>query len=185
MASERGAATALTPGRTAPLQVWTTDNGSPVNAGGSNHPLRGGKGSNWEGGIRTSTFVAGGVLGPKNRGGTLHGLVHVTDWYAVFAALATGNPTAHLDAAPAVASVDNAGATLPGTDAVNVWPYINGDQPVSPRAEIVHDHHMFRNASAAGGVCAGQKPFVVPGLPALGALRQGDWKLIVGVECVH
>ena len=35
------------------LFVWTTDNGSPINAGGSNHPLRGGKGSNWEGGIRT------------------------------------------------------------------------------------------------------------------------------------
>ena len=27
------------------LFVWTTDNGSPVGVGGSNHPLRGGKGS--------------------------------------------------------------------------------------------------------------------------------------------
>ena len=27
-----------------------------------------------------------------------------------------------------------------------------------------------------------QVPFVIPGVPALGALRQGDWKLIVGRE---
>ena len=31
------------------LFVWTNDNGSPVTVGGSHHPLRGGKGSNWEG----------------------------------------------------------------------------------------------------------------------------------------
>ena len=47
----------------------------------------------------------------------------------------------------------------------------------------MHDHHMFTNASAViagGGVCAGQVPFAVPGVAALGALRQNDWKLIVG-----
>ena len=27
------------------LFVWTTDNGSPVSEGGSNHPLKGGKGT--------------------------------------------------------------------------------------------------------------------------------------------
>jgi arylsulfatase A-like enzyme len=27
------------------LFVWTTDNGSPVQVGGSNHPLKGGKGA--------------------------------------------------------------------------------------------------------------------------------------------
>jgi arylsulfatase A-like enzyme len=31
------------------LLVWTTDNGSPVDVGGSNAPLKGGKGSNWGG----------------------------------------------------------------------------------------------------------------------------------------
>ena len=31
------------------LFIWTNDNGAPVTVGGSNHPLRGGKGSNWEG----------------------------------------------------------------------------------------------------------------------------------------
>ena len=27
--------------------VWMTDNGAPIQSGGSNHPLKGGKGSNW------------------------------------------------------------------------------------------------------------------------------------------
>ena len=31
------------------LLVWTTDNGSPVQVAGSNHPLKGGKSTNWEG----------------------------------------------------------------------------------------------------------------------------------------
>ena len=50
------------------------------------------------------------------------------------------------------------------------------------RTELVIDHHMFTNASAVGGLCAGQDPFSLPGVPALGALRQGDFKLIVGRE---
>jgi arylsulfatase A-like enzyme len=29
------------------LFIWATDNGTPVQTAGSNHPLRGGKGSNW------------------------------------------------------------------------------------------------------------------------------------------
>jgi arylsulfatase I/J len=131
-----------------------------VNAGGSNHPLRGGKGSNWEGGIRTPTFVAGGVLGPANRGKLLDGLVHVTDWFAVFAAIGTGRKNAYLENTANVKSVDNAeGGDLPAPESINVWGYINGEVGASPRTEIVHDHHMFTNASADGGICAGQVPF--------------------------
>jgi arylsulfatase A-like enzyme len=62
------------------LLVWTTDNGSPVNAGGSNHPLRGGKGSNWEGGTRVPAFVNGGFLPDVQRGKTHAGLIHIADW---------------------------------------------------------------------------------------------------------
>lgn len=50
--------------------MWTNDNGSPVTVGGSNHPLRGGKGSNWEGGTLVPTFIYGGALPKKQVGKT-------------------------------------------------------------------------------------------------------------------
>ena len=59
------------------LLVWTNDNGSPVSVGGSNHPLRGGKGSNWEGGTRVPAFVQGGRLPDKMRGTTHGGLIAI------------------------------------------------------------------------------------------------------------
>lgn len=57
------------------LMVWMSDNGGTVKAGGSNHPLRGGKGSIWEGGVRVPGFVAGGAVPRAMRGAELHGLV--------------------------------------------------------------------------------------------------------------
>ena len=74
------------------LFVWSTDNGSPVQVGGSNAPLRGGKGSNWEGGCRVPAFVAGGLL-PAGQRGTQHplGIAHIIDWYRTFANLAGAN----------------------------------------------------------------------------------------------
>ena len=57
------------------LFIWTTDNGSPVQVAGSNAPLRGGKGSDWEGGVRTPAVVTGGILPAKMAGRTLAGIV--------------------------------------------------------------------------------------------------------------
>ena len=147
------------------LFVWTTDNGSPVQVGGSNHPLRGGKGHNWEGGIRTPTFVCGGAVGPANRGKQLDGLMHITDWYTTFGTLA--GVTSDLADATAVS------LGLPEVESMDVSGYIQGTRKTSPRTEIVHDHHMFTQDSAVNGTCGGQDPFEIPGLPALGALRQG------------
>ena len=43
-------------------------------------PMRGGKYSLFEGGIRANSFVSGGLLPAAVRGTTLHGLLHVSDW---------------------------------------------------------------------------------------------------------
>ena len=96
------------------LLIFTTDNGSPVTVGGSNHPLRGGKGSNWEGGTRTPTFLTGGwFLSNTNIAGTVHeGLIHIADWHATICALAGVDPTA---------GEPNAVAPI---DAVNAWPWL-------------------------------------------------------------
>ena len=60
-----------------------THSGGPINAAqgaGNNYPLRGGKHTAFEGGVRLSAFVAGGYL-PVNVRGTINtGNIHLADW---------------------------------------------------------------------------------------------------------
>ena len=118
------------------LMLFFSDNGGPVYYPGSanNHPLKGGKLSDWEGGVRVNAFLAGGALPPHARGKKLDALVHVADWYATFAALArVQDPTADAEAAA---------AGLPAVDSVNVWPLIADAKAflpggaASPRTEV-------------------------------------------------
>ena len=62
------------------LMVWSSDNGGPQYWGANNHPLRGGKGTDFQGGVRTAAFVAGGLLPPSVRGTVLHDPIHIADW---------------------------------------------------------------------------------------------------------
>jgi len=136
------------------LWVMSGDNGSPVcgwGAAGSNAPLRGGKASNWEGGVKTFAFAAGGLL-PASVGGTqLNGLFHICDLYKTFLSFA-GNPTATDTGGPAP------------LDSVDLSDYLIGKVATSPRTIIVHDQW------ANGGTPTS----------ATGAIRVGDMKLIVG-----
>lgn len=153
------------------LIIWTTDNGSPVQVGGSNHPLRGGKSTNWQGGVRVPTFVTGGYLPSNMYGKTLTGLVHVSDWYATFSELAGLGPSA-----------PNVGPGKP--DSISMWSYISGQRATSPRTILIHDHRMFTNKSKNhnGDLCNGQRIFEKPGYDSLGAIRVNNFKLIVGDE---
>lgn len=131
------------------LVWWASDNGSPVETGGSNWPLRGSKGSNWEGGTRVPSIVSGGVLPAARAGLNLSGLVHVSDLYATFCTLA---------------GVDPADGDWAPVDGVDVWPYISGTNATAPRTRVVHEHNLFDSPTPTG------------------ALRDGDFKLIVGTE---
>ena len=67
------------------LMLFTSDNGGAIYypAGANNHPLKGGKYSDWEGGVRMNAFLAGGALPPAVRGTTTEALMHISDWYAI------------------------------------------------------------------------------------------------------
>lgn len=97
------------------LLVFQADNGGWIqpNFGGNNWPLRGGKVSDFEGGVRTLGFLNGGWL-PKGLRGTRHtGLAHVCDWYATFMDLAgVAMPQ----------DLDSRGGAVPGLDSINLWP---------------------------------------------------------------
>ena len=71
------------------LLIVTTDNGGIPPAGGYNWPLRGHKGSLWEGGLRGVGFVHGKML--KKTGIKCAELLHVTDWYPTLLYLAGNN----------------------------------------------------------------------------------------------
>lgn len=69
------------------LLVALSDNGGPVYflpkigfGGASNLPLRGGKMSDWEGGVRVNAFVTGGAVPPEKRGTMLDDYIHECDW---------------------------------------------------------------------------------------------------------
>ena len=87
------------------LLVFSTDNGGAVSRSGSNHPLRGTKGTLFEGGTHGVGFVAGGFLGRK-KGVTHGGLFHITDWYPTLLAAATDTED-HNDGRPMYGEFDD------------------------------------------------------------------------------
>ena len=96
------------------LVVFSADNGGWLlpagRAGSSNWPLRGGKVSDFEGGVRAVSFISGGYLPASVRGSRHTGIISVADWYATFCRLAGVDPTD----APA-------NRTVPGIDSIDIW----------------------------------------------------------------
>jgi len=74
------------------LIIFSSDNGGPTDGTNnnmmSNFPLRGGKGSTWEGGIRVVGFANGFGL-ERVRGTVNSNLFHVSDWYHTIFELAS------------------------------------------------------------------------------------------------
>lgn len=63
---------------------WSDKPRFPHGTGANNWPLLGGKLTNWEGGVRTAAFIAGGIVPEAMRGTRLSGvksLIHMADWY--------------------------------------------------------------------------------------------------------
>ena len=173
------------------LLVWTTDNGCPVQVGGSNGAFRGGKGSSaffywpplpsppgapppplspslslsaplppsqtdWEGGVHVPAVFSGGLV-PASRWGTAlprsSGAFHVADLHATILARA------------GLGLVDpNPRAPAP-VDGLDVWPWVLGALPTSPRTDagLPLDH---LNYDASRGIT--------------GAYIKGHLKLLVG-----
>ena len=110
------------------LFVVSSDNGGPIIPGsaGNNYPLKGGKHTDWQGGVRVNAFASGGYLPEDRRGKVTEGYIHLADWYATFCALAGVDPT----------DTPAAKANLPPIDSLNMWPLISGQNSTSPRVDI-------------------------------------------------
>ena len=61
--------------------LFASDNGGCPTAGGRNYPLRGTKGSLFEGGVHVEAFIFSPLLSSKLQGSTYDNLFHVSDWF--------------------------------------------------------------------------------------------------------
>eukprot|EP00448_Togula_jolla_P010811 CAMPEP_0170606214 /NCGR_PEP_ID=MMETSP0224-20130122/20389_1 /TAXON_ID=285029 /ORGANISM="Togula jolla, Strain CCCM 725" /LENGTH=539 /DNA_ID=CAMNT_0010931273 /DNA_START=74 /DNA_END=1690 /DNA_ORIENTATION=+ len=119
------------------LLIFSSDNGASIKGPGSNHPLRGAKNSNWEGGLRVPAFITGGFLPESSLGRTLTGMISIADWYSTFINLAG-------------ARVNHSGPA--SVDSADQWPYITGERSQSMRTIIAHTNLVSRNEPATGAI---------------------------------
>ncbi|XP_062332399.1 arylsulfatase I [Osmerus eperlanus] len=137
--------------------IFSTDNGGQPFSGGSNWPLRGRKGTYWEGGVRGLGFVHSPLLRRKRR--VSKALVHITDWYPTLMGLAGGN----------VSLSD-------GLDGYDMWGAISEGKE-SPRQEILHNIDPLYNLARSGSWQGG---FGIWNTAVQASIRAGDWKLLTG-----
>ena len=132
------------------LVVLVSDNGGPLEHS-TNAPLRGGKHTFFDGGLRVEAFLAGGAIPAALAGTAWDGLAHASDWYLT---LVEGWAGVAVDPA-------TTGGPRP-LDGFNLWPAILGGLP-SPRTEVVHQvNNSYFDEGAS-------------------AIRVGDMKLIRGL----
>ena len=113
------------------LVLFTSDNGGPVNQGAVNTPLRGSKGSTFEGGIRTCTIA----------------------WWPgkIPAGTSTDAITSMMDVLPTFARL--AGTSAPADrkiDGVDVWPVLVGNPAKAPRDTFFYFRGLTLEAVRSG-----------------------------------
>ena len=118
------------------LIIFTSDNGglpainpddieffTPLNAFGTNLPLRGTKITTFEGGIRSAAFMTGGYLASNLKGLTFDKLIAIEDWFATFMHLADIN----------IDTLNNHGLQL---DSIDIWSQIESfSKSISSKSE--------------------------------------------------
>eukprot|EP01084_Bolivina_argentea_P128351 226885_1 len=112
------------------LLIISSDNGGCSGTdgdGANNSPLRGGKYSDFQGGVNVVAMISGGYLPQNRRGKELNGTIHIADIYATLCNIVGIDPTDSRAKA----------AGLPPIDSINMWPYIlNTTDGPSPRTEV-------------------------------------------------
>ncbi|XP_067466688.1 arylsulfatase I [Thunnus thynnus] len=140
--------------------IYSSDNGGQPLSGGSNWPLRGGKGTYWEGGIRAVGFVHSPLL--KRKGVVSKALIHVSDWYPTLLGLAGTLQTQR------------------GLDGHDVWGTISEGLPC-PRTEILFNiDPVSRRPGEPYYMALVLNGFGIWDTAVRAAIRAGDWKLLTG-----
>lgn len=152
------------------LIVVSSDNGGwiQLNRGGNNYPLRGGKVSDFEGGVRTAAFVGGGFLerkAPHLMGSRSPVLMHLVDWYTTLINLGEKLTEGTLD-------WPEDSSDVPPVDSVDVWRALT-TQPQNVTAVRTTLPLSF---------CTKEAKCDFPGGVGNGALISWPWKIINGTQ---
>jgi len=126
------------------LIVFTSDNGGPIYEPGSgnNHPLKGGKYSDWEGGVRTNAFLSGGYIPERLRNTQNEHIISIADWYATLCVISGGSvsfctsDTKAEEANKWIQQTKNGLPLLPAIDSVPQWTSILSHTPA--RSGVFH-----------------------------------------------
>ncbi len=129
------------------FMVVSADNGG-ARCMGSNYPLKGCKGSYFEGGVRSLAFANGGLIPDRMRGTKSEGFIHIADWYTTFCKLAGVDPS---DSGPGKFPVDG----------LDVWPIITGENTTTPHEEIVLGFNYTTNDTDIGAIIMGEYKFII------------------------
>jgi len=113
------------------LLIFTADNGGLPSGAGNNFPLRAGKTTLWEGGLRAVGFVRGAGIPEKVKNTTSNVLMHATDWFPTLIRGVVGGTTED---------------SLP-LDGINQWPALTQGVPTE-RVEILHNLDQMNKFSA-------------------------------------
>ncbi len=141
--------------------IYSSDNGGQPLSGGCNWPLRGGKGSYWEGGVRAVGFVHSPLL--KRKGVVSQALIHISDWYPTLLSLAgyRESDSSHLDGQDVWGAISS-GLPCPRTEILfNIDPVSRKHGEVNPRLLNLNGFGIWDTGVRA-------------------AIRVGDWKLLTG-----
>ena len=175
--------------------VFTTDNGGQIMTGGSNWPLRGGKGSFWEGGVKGVGLVNSPLIARPGR--RSQKLMHVSDWFPTFVHLSQGdlNGTKPLDGVNQWDTISNDA----GTQRKEILLGILSGKAVSKinKGRLSKECHEYipkiltrckkNNVFEFRKKCKARKKkncFTYNGSKWCdrAAIRRGKWKLLVGIQ---
>jgi arylsulfatase A-like enzyme len=114
------------------LLIFLSDNGGPTGKGNAalNDPLRAGKATLYEGGVRVPAFAV--WPGRLKAGAVVNEMFHITDWYPTLLSLAGAKTEQRLP-----------------VDGKDIWASVADGKP-SPRDEILHNVEPTRGAIRKG-----------------------------------
>ena len=121
------------------LFVFISDNGGCHYGGGYNYPLRGDKGTLYEGGVRTNSFMWSTQFSEETRGTVYRNLMHVSDW------------------APTIYSALGIDFSSDGLDGVSHWAQFNGLSNDVPRDMVLLNFDPDTTAYARGIIIGDMK----------------------------